>query len=273
MNQIADGHVNHYPLVPITPESRTFESTYRIRVDDVDPEMTVHIAAVARYLQDIALDMTQQSEFGRTNPFWLVRRNVIDVIEPITWPGNVTVKRWCSATSAMWVSMRQTLTGLPECNAFNPDARPAGRIETESFCINVTREGRPARIDENVLSAWSGGVTDRRLRWRVLNPKKVPDNADQQDHLLRPSDFDMFHHMNNATYWQAVDRYLMRWPEVVAGPYRAVIEYLNAVPPTDLLTIRAAQSEGGFGLWFHYGETLTTTVTLTALPRVDLARG
>ncbi|MFD4785316.1 acyl-ACP thioesterase domain-containing protein [Rhodococcus qingshengii] len=252
-------------LYPLTLESRTFEKTYRIRIDDVDPRMIVTNAGIARFLQDIALDMTEQSEFGATNPFWIVRRNVIDVLDPITWPGDVHIKRWCSATSAMWVSMRQTLKGVPETSPFNSQARSPGLIETESFCINVTREGRPTRIDENSLGRWSEGGTDKRLRWKTLNSTEVPDCAGEQDFTLRHCDFDMFHHMNNAAYWHAVDQYQVRWDEVTSAPHRAVIEYLKPVPFTEKLTIKSAPVEGGFALWFHHGEALTTTVTVRSL--------
>lgn len=253
-------------LPPIHPQSRVFDAEYRIRVDDVDPTMTVRLDGIARFLQDIAIDMMEQSDYGQTSPFWIVRRTIVDVVEPITWPGDVTVRRWCSAASTRWVNMRQQVIGRPDTNAFNPDTRSPGLVETESFSIHVTRDGRPARIDDAVLDNWSAGVTELRLRWRSMNVTEIPDSAEETVYPLRPSDFDMFEHMNNATYWFAVEQYLRQWPEVVDGPFRAVIEYLKPVPVTDRLIIRSARTADGFALWFLHDDTLTTTVTVAPLP-------
>ena len=45
------------------------------------------------------------------HPHWLVQRTVIDVIEPIEWPNEVSFSRWCSALSTRWCTMRVDLVG------------------------------------------------------------------------------------------------------------------------------------------------------------------
>ena len=57
---------------------------------------------MARYLQDIANDNADAAGFGKTDPFWIVRRTIIDVIRPFSWPGTVYAERWCGAASTRW---------------------------------------------------------------------------------------------------------------------------------------------------------------------------
>lgn len=251
------------------PRARTYERTYRLRMEDVTPDMSVRHDAIARLLQNIAMDMIDESAWGKTNPFWIVRRNVIDVIEPITWPGDVHIERWCEATSSRWVGMRQRLTGIPSATGFADADRPTGLVETSSFCINVTREGRPSRIDDETMDDWNTDVTETRLKWKSMapaSPDDVPDaTVDYTSFALRTTDFDAYGHMNNVAYWHAVHPVLQHRPELTAAPHRAVIEYLRPITPRDDVTIAAADYEGGIALWFIVDNVVTTSVTVTPL--------
>ena len=68
------------------------------------------IGSVARYLQDISWDELHRTELHRTDPTWIVRRTVIDVIRPVTWPDQVHLTRWCSSMSTRWTNMRTRIT-------------------------------------------------------------------------------------------------------------------------------------------------------------------
>ncbi|GAA4641873.1 acyl-ACP thioesterase domain-containing protein [Gordonia humi] len=249
-------------------QARTYERTYRLRMEDVNPAMGVRLDAVARLLQNIAMDMIDESAWGATNPFWIVRRNVIDVLEPITWPGDVHVERWCEATSSRWVGMRQRLTGTPTATGFADADRPTGRVETSSFCINVTRDGRPSRIDDDVLADWNRDVTDVRYKWKAMAPA-TPDDIDgppaTRSFALRTTDFDAFGHMNNVAYWHAVDAALADRPTLTAQPHRAVIEYLRPITPREEATVVTKPYAGGLALWFVVDDQVTTAVTVTPL--------
>ncbi|MCF8588163.1 acyl-ACP thioesterase domain-containing protein [Gordonia liuliyuniae] len=250
------------------PQARTYERTYRLRMEDVTPAMDVRHDAIARLLQNIAMDMIDESAWGKKNPFWIVRRNVIDVLEPITWPGDVHIERWCEATSSRWVGMRQRLTGVPSATGFADADRPAGLIETSSFCINVTREGRPSRIDDETIDDWNGDVTETRLKWKSMTPASpdaVTDAPEYTSFALRTTDFDAYGHMNNVAYWHAVHAVLARFPGLAAAPHRAVIEYLRPITPRDEATIATADYDGGLALWFIVDDVVTTSVTVTPL--------
>ncbi|MBE7194478.1 MAG: acyl-ACP thioesterase, partial [Gordonia polyisoprenivorans] len=86
-----------YPFSPALEDrlerARYYEASYRVRTGDVDQQMRVRLDGTARYLQDIANDNIEATDFHDSDPFWIVRRTVIDVIEPITWPATVTLQR------------------------------------------------------------------------------------------------------------------------------------------------------------------------------------
>ncbi|MGO3325166.1 acyl-ACP thioesterase domain-containing protein [Gordonia sp. (in: high G+C Gram-positive bacteria)] len=251
------------------PHARTYERTYRLRMEDVAPDMSVRHDALARLLQNIAMDMIDESDWGQTNPFWIVRRNVIDVLEPITWPGDVHIERWCEATSSRWVGMRQRLTGIPTATGFADADRPTGLVETSSFCINVTRDGTPSRIDDESIEDWNTDVTETRLKWKSMNPAspdQVPDaDIDYSTFALRTTDFDALGHMNNVAYWHAVHAVLEGRPGLSAAPHRAVVEYLRPITPRTAATIATTDYEDGIALWFIVDDVVTTSVTVTPL--------
>lgn len=215
--------------------------------------MRVRLDAVARYLQDIANDNLEAIDLGATDPFWIVRRTVIDVVSPITWPADVTAQRWCSAVSTRWSNMRVRLTGEHETNRFNPDMRPAGSIETEAFWININDQGMPSRISDEAFAMLSQMTDEHRLRWKSMNPDKAPAASDvdlpDREHVLRVTDFDPFKHLNNAAYLEAVEDELDSHPDLVDVPHRAIVEYLRPIVPGTPITIRRVRETDRLLMW------------------------
>lgn len=230
-----------------------YEVGYRVRTGDVDQDMRVRLDAVARYLQDVANDNLEATEFSATDPFWIVRRTIIDVIEPVTWPGTVTAQRWCGALSTRWTNMRVRLTAEHETNRFNPRPRPPGLIETEAFWINVNEKGVPSRLSDEAFTMLSAMTDEHRLRWRSMNPEKAPDASQidfpDREHVLRITDFDPFKHLNNAAYLEAVEDELVEHPDLVDGPHRVVIEYLRPIVPGTRLILRRVREGDRLNVW------------------------
>lgn len=235
------------------PGSQFYEVGYRVRTGDVDQDMRVRLDAVARYLQDVANDNIEATSFGDTDPFWIVRRTIIDVIEPLTWPAAVTAQRWCGALSTRWTNMRVRLTADHETNRFNPRPRPPGLIETEAFWINVNEKGMPSRLSDEAFSMLSSMTDEHRLRWRSMNPEKAPDPAEidfpDREHVLRITDFDPFKHLNNAAYLEAIEDELVEHPDLVDGPHRVVIEYLRPIVPGTRLILRRVREGDRLTVW------------------------
>ncbi len=253
------------PLPP--PAGPVFEVGYRMRTGDVDQTCRLRLDGVARYLQDIANDMIEQSDFRELDPFWIVRRTIIDVVSPMSWPGNVTLRRWCSATSTRWSDMRVSLHSEHETSPINPVMRPPGRIEAVGFWINVTDKGVPSRISDEGFASLSSTAGDLRLRWRTYNTAPDPGpSASDREHRLRATDFDAYRHVNNAASWEAVEDELVEHPDLVATPHRAVIEYLRPIVPGDVVTIRRRRDADALQLWFVVAGEVATTVSVAPLP-------
>ncbi|MGV9712140.1 acyl-[acyl-carrier-protein] thioesterase [Gordonia sp. NPDC003424] len=264
------------PLSDRKEGARYFEVDYRVRTGDVDQEMRVRLDAVARYLQDVANDNIEATDFHSTDPFWIVRRTIIDVIRPISWPASVTAQRWCGALSTRWTNMRVRLTSEHETNRFNPEPRPEGLIETEAFWINVNDKGMPSRLTDDAFEMLSSMTDEHRLRWKSMNPEKAPAADDLQipdrEHVLRSTDFDPFKHLNNAAYLEAVEDELQDHPDLVDVPHRAVIEYLRPIVPGTKLTVRRVREPQRLLMWVLMDDAVTgeqvvaSTVSIVPLP-------
>ncbi|RDH10006.1 acyl-ACP thioesterase domain-containing protein, partial [Tsukamurella pulmonis] len=70
-----------YEFLQAAPPGPSFERTWPVRTGDVDPERRVRLDGIARYLQDMANDEMFHRGFDATDPYWLVRRSIIDVHE------------------------------------------------------------------------------------------------------------------------------------------------------------------------------------------------
>ncbi|WP_132992185.1 acyl-[acyl-carrier-protein] thioesterase [Gordonia zhaorongruii] len=242
------------PLGERKAGARCFSTEYAVRTGDIDQQMRVRLDALARYLQDAANDNLAVTEFADTDPFWIVRRTVIDVIEPLTWPSDIRVERWCGSMSTRWTNMRVSLIGDAQTNRFNPDERPGGHVETEAFWINVNEQGMPSRISDVALDILTEMTDEHRLRWKAMNPEKAPAPSElalpDREHVLRITDFDPFKHLNNAAYLEAVEDELVEHMDLLEGPHRAVIEYLRPIAPGTPITIRRRRDDDRLLVWF-----------------------
>jgi acyl-ACP thioesterase len=74
----------------------SFSVDYRIRAGDVDRGLRLQFGGVARYVQDVATGNLVVSTFGSHDPIRFVRRTIIDVVEPVSRQGTVSLERWYS---------------------------------------------------------------------------------------------------------------------------------------------------------------------------------
>ncbi len=251
------------PLVPSPQEGIGFATAWPVRAGDVDPYNRVRLDAVARYLQDAAWEEMQSSFFHRTDPVWVVRRTVVDVVRPILWPDRVELRRWCSAMSTRWTNMRVRIT-----------SERGGLIETEGFWINLNEStNMPTRISDEGLAYLAASTDETRLRWRPWLTDAIPPESDTDlPFPVRATDIDQYNHVNNAMYWQAVEHYLIDHPKLVAGPHRAVIEYIAPVLARQHISVRSRFESGdhtgdpALRLWFVVGGATTTAVRIGPLP-------
>ncbi|ALG85781.1 acyl-[acyl-carrier-protein] thioesterase [Gordonia phthalatica] len=243
----------YQPLGDRKVGAKFFTADYRVRTGDIDQDMRVRLDGLARYLQDVANDNIAVLPFAKTDPFWIIRRTVIDVLEPITWPSDFSVERWCGSLSTRWTNMRVRINATAETNEFNPEPRPNGVVETEAFWINMNADGMPSRISDLAMETLLPMTDEHRLRWKAMNPGKAPAPEEldlpDREHVLRITDFDPFKHLNNAAYFEAVEDELVDHADLLAGPHRAIIEYLRPIKPGTRVMVRRQRLDDVLLMW------------------------
>lgn len=216
-------------MMPVPdPHPDVFDVEWPLRVADVDREGRLKFDAATRHIQDVGSDQLREMGFEETHPLWIVRRTMIDLIEPIEFKDMLRLRRWCSGTSNRWCEMRVRI-----------DGRRGGLVESEAFWININRETQgPARISDDFISGLQRTTDVDRLRWKAyLKPGSRDDAVEIRSYPVRVSDIDIFDHMNNSVYWSVVEDFLNTRPDLMAAPLRVTIEHDLPVALGDELEI------------------------------------
>ncbi|MBJ8348236.1 acyl-[acyl-carrier-protein] thioesterase [Antrihabitans sp. YC2-6] len=228
------------PLPALPDGVKPFTVGWPVRLGDTDHDQRLRLDAIARYLQDIAYDHLKVAPDYEQHRGWVVRRTVIDVVEPILFDDLVEVRRWCSALSNRWCNMRVQIEGAH-----------GGRVETEAFLIHFGEEsGLPKRMSDAFMAPMLEMTTEHRLRWKAALSMEVPGEVAAIEFPLRVADVDWLAHVNNAVYLQAVEEVLGAHGGVPTMPYRCIIEYAKPLVAGEKLTLFAHRSDAGLDIWF-----------------------
>jgi acyl-ACP thioesterase len=197
---------------------RTVTATQRIRLSDMDATGRLRLDAVARFLQDIAIDDVQETGWGLPEHLWFVRTILLEVLEPFAGDTEVELTTWCSGVAAIAAGRRWSVKG---------DA--GGHIEVDSVWIHLDSEQRPARIED--FGVYGEAAAGRHVSTRLALPDPPP-GATRTKWPLRVTDVDLHGHVNNAVHWQAVEDTL-----TVTGRLRAELDYRQPLDLDDELEI------------------------------------
>jgi acyl-ACP thioesterase len=176
----------------------------------MDASGRLRLDAVARFLQDIAIDDVEETGWGMPDHLWFVRSIVLDVLEPFGGDSEVELTTWCSGVAAIAAGRRWSLEG---------DA--GGRIEVDSVWIHLDADQRPARIED--FGVYAEATKGRHVSTKLTLPDPPP-HATRTSWPLRATDVDLHGHVNNAVHWQAVEHALP-----VAGRVRAELDYRQPI--------------------------------------------
>ena len=215
-------------LVAQPPSGRTFRVGYRVRLSDADATGRVRLDAVARYLQDAAIDDVAETNWGAPDHLWVLRAVRIDVLRPFLGDGEVSIVTWGS---------RWSLTG---------DA--GGAIEVDSTWIHLGADARPARIGEGFeeyAEAAQGRVASTKLT--LLTPATDGNTVAWP---LRATDVDRMGHVNNAAYWAAIEHRLAGRRPDLSLPHRARLEYRHPIDLGEQVELAEATHDGRYGAAF-----------------------
>jgi acyl-ACP thioesterase len=184
------------------------DATGRLRLD-----------AVARYLQDVAIEDVDETGWGLPEHLWFIRSVRVDVLAPFLDDREVELVTWCSGIGPVAAGRRWSLSG-----------DRGGRIEVDSVWIHLGSDERPARLDGfGIYAEATGG---RRVSTRLVLPDPAPD-AELARWAVRATDIDRHGHVNNASYWQAVEERLIRRGPDPSRPLRVFLEYREPVDADD----------------------------------------
>lgn len=215
------------PLVPVPDHGYVYQTGWRLGTSDIDEHRRLRLDGVARYIQEVGAEHLADAQLAEVHPHWIVLRTVIDVLEPIAIPSDITFRRWCSGLSSRWCNMRVQLLGAE-----------GGRIETEGFWICMNKETlTPSRLTDGCVELFGSTTDDHRLKWRQWLTAPIED-AVEVPFPLRRTDIDLFEHVNNTIYWHGVHEILGRVPELEQQPYRTVLEYRSPIKYGEPVAIR-----------------------------------
>ena len=184
----------------------------------MDADGRVRLDAVARFLQDVAIDDVGETGWGAPEHLWFVRRIRLDVLVPLLADRVVELTTWCSGVAAIAAGRRWSVKG-----------DRGGHIEVDSVWIHLDGGGRPARIDD--FGPYRAAAAERPVSTRFELPFP-PAGVTGAPWALRSADVDLHGHVNNAVHWQAVEHALIASGAVdPTRPFRAELDYRE---PLDL---------------------------------------
>jgi acyl-ACP thioesterase len=245
-------------FVDVPARGRVFRSHRRVHLGDVDASARLRLAAIARYLQDVATDDADDAGLSDGNRVWVVRSTDIDIVRPPWYHEPVELTTFCSGFGPRWAERRTIITG--EYGAL---------VDTVALWVYVDRgSGRPLVLDEHFHTIFGEAARGRRVRGRLVHGPPSPD-ADVRPWPLRASDFDVLHHVNNARSLEAFEDELARClPGRV--PTRARVEYRGTVERGDPVELAGAVQCGGneseLAMWLSVDGEVRVSATVGVDP-------
>jgi len=238
------------PSLPRPAVGRSFAAQRRVRLADLDASGRVRLDAVARFLQDIAIDDVQETGWGMPEHLWFVRRIRLEVREPLLHDRELELVTWCSGVASIAAGRRWSVIG-----------DRGGRVEVDSVWIHLGPDQRPARIESfGVYAEAAGG---RHVSTRLELPS-LGEEAPRTRWELRSTDVDLHGHVNNAVYWQALEGALGL---DAATRLVAELDFRDPIDLADPLELAVERSAEGLSLVFCVGSSMR------AVARVGLSGG
>jgi len=211
-------------------QGRTFAGGRRVRLADRDGRGRLRLDALARFLQDLAIDDVSEMGWGLPDHLWFIRRVRIDVLAPFLEDERIELVTWCSGLAALAAGRRWSVHG-----------DRGGRAEVDSVWIHLGADGRPARIEAFGVYAEAAGGR------RVSTRSELPDPAPGAAHVvwpLRATDVDLHGHVNNAVYWQAVEHLMLSAGPDPRSPLRGRLDYREPLDLGDELELAVSGGPG-----------------------------
>jgi len=240
------------PSLPLPAAGRTFSARRNVRLADMDERGRLRLDAVARFLQDVAIDDVQETGWGLPDHLWFIRRIRLEVRVPFLEDREVRIVTWCSGLAAIAAGRRWSLEG-----------DRGGRVEVDSVWIHLGPDQRPARIESFGIYAEATGGRPVSTRLELVAP---PDDAPRSPWPLRATDVDLHGHVNNAVFWQAVEDAARARALDRTAPLVAELDYRDPIDLDDRLELSSSGDGGVVSLGFCVGDTVRAVARISQVP-------
>ena len=255
-------------VLPIPSLGRVFRRERRVRLGDVDATGRLRLDAVARYLQDVATD--DSDDVGSLEArAWVVRRTLIEQHQAPRNSEDLSLATFCSGMGNRWAERRVSMAGAA-----------GGSVEAVTLWVHLDPvTGRPKTLPAEFVATYTEPSGGREVTARQVHEPVVP--GDDDVHTMpwwpRVTDLDVLNHVNNAVAWEVVEQTLerVRARELLeldpSGSLRAEVEFRDAIDYEVVvaampLTIayRAVDGVLNIALWSTDGESVYVTAQVTS---------
>ena len=210
---------------------RVFRAGRRVRLGDVDPTGRLRLDALARYLQDVSGDDTDDSGLPDAQD-WVVRRTVVEQRSPAELGERIELVTFCSGFGSRWAERRVSILGA------------AGAVvDAATVWVHVDpRTGRPKSLSPEFHALYDTAAGGREVLARQVHEPVDPSGPGVATFpwQTRATDLDILDHANNSVGWAVVEELRARLltlagigrgdpGDPLGGPFRAEVEFRDAV--------------------------------------------
>lgn len=234
---------------------RKFHASRRIRVGDCASDGIVRVDALARYLQDIGYDDTDDIGVG-DGGLWVARSISMSFPNNSLWPMRnqmIDLETYCGGIGRAIAQRNVTIT-----------TENGSRIDTSTIWVCVSEEGKPMRVPEWLTRAYPDAEKISAARTLSVsepqNAQTAPDLTESVWHL-RASDFDINDHANNAVAFDAL--YDVAQKVNALPPSSILVEYHQPVTARDAVRLMWKVRSGGFDAWLASDEGVAAAMRWT----------
>ncbi len=184
-------------LIPHPGAGRAFQQTVVAGLADCAPSGRVRLDALARWLQDAALDDVVDAGMGEV-ALWVVRRSRIRVARFPRFGETATVRTWSSGVGRMWAQRRTSVT-----------TEAGGAVEAVALWVHLDPASwRPFPITPAEMEVYGPSAAGREVKARLRHPGPPPDGS-RSPWTFRATELDVADHINNAAYWSPLEEELL----------------------------------------------------------------
>jgi acyl-ACP thioesterase len=190
-------------LVPRPREGRVFEQIFRPGFADCAPSGRIRLDALARWLQDVAYADVVEAKVA-DKAVWVVRRTRIRVQRFPRFGETYLLATFCSGLGRMWAERRTSVSQVGSAGSTENE------VEAVSLWVHLdAADWRPIPFSEEEAAVYGASAGGRRVTARLRHP--LPNAHERKSAWsFRATELDIAGHINNAAYWQPLDRERLR---------------------------------------------------------------